>query len=161
MSSQSALHPANVVQPEWVLSSQSLHSGRFTIEHQVQPTGECVISGGLTHHVLVFELSNVSRQVIRIDGREHDNSLRQADLLLIPAEIPFFSACEATDEVLAFIIDPIFLEQLSLAANCPQARPIELISKFKHRDLQIEGIVQSIQREMQTAEWEVDCILIP
>ncbi|MBD2102526.1 AraC family transcriptional regulator [Leptolyngbya sp. FACHB-261] len=151
MSSKSALHPADVIQPEWVLSSQSLHSSGLTIEHQVQPSGECEISGGLTHHVLVFELGNVSRQVIRMDGQEHDSSLRQGDILLIPAGVPFFSACEAMDEVLAFIINPFFLEQLSLAADCPQAERVELASTFKHRDRQIEWIVRSLQREMQTA----------
>lgn len=153
MPAQSALHPAQVFHPEWVLSSQSLHSGGLTIEHQIQPAGECEISDGLSHHVLVFELGSVSRQVMRLDGREYDNSLRQGDILLIPAGVPFFGACDSTDDVLAFIIHPIFLEQVALAANCPQSKGIELISTFKHRDQQIAGIVKSLQHEIHTAEW--------
>lgn len=100
----------------------------------------------------MFELGHVSRQVMRLDGREYDNSLHQGDILLIPAGVPFFGACDSTDDILAFIIHPIFLEQLALAANCPQ-EGVELISTFKCRDQQIEGIVQSLQREIHTAEW--------
>jgi len=86
-----------------------------------------------------------------MDGRSHDDSLHRGDLLLIPAGVPFSGACEITDEVLAFTIEPAFLERLSLAADYPHA--IELISTFKHRDPHIEGIAQSIQREIQTASW--------
>jgi AraC family transcriptional regulator len=151
MSPQLTLHPSKLTPAEWVIFSQSLQSGGFVIEHQIQPSGECDISGGFTHHVLILELGNVSRQIFCIDGRSHDDSLHRGDLLLIPAGVPFSGACETTDEVLAFTIDPAFLERLSLEADYPHA--IELISTFKHRDSHIEEVAQSIQREIQTADW--------
>ena len=151
MSPQPDCHSAELTCPERVISSQSLHSGEFIIEHQIQPAGECDVSGGLTHHVLLLELGNVSRQIFCMDGRSHDDSLHRGDLLLIPAGVPFSAACATTDEVLAFTIEPAFLERLSLEADYPHA--IELISTFKHRDPHIEGITQSIQQEIQIADW--------
>ena len=153
MSSESSIHMAEVVQPGWVRSSQSLHQGSIVAEHQVHPAGECETSEGLPHHVLVFGLGNVSRQVMRLDGREYDSSLRRGDFLLIPADAPFFSACESTDEVLAFIIQPTFLESLALAVNPAQPTRVELISTFKRRDQQLEEIVWCFQRETQVGNW--------
>lgn len=153
MSSKTALHPVEIVQPGWVRSSQSLHSGGIVLEHQVQPSGECEVSGGSTHHILIFELGNVSRQIIHMDGQEHDDSLRPGDLILIPAGVPFRCVCDSTDEVVAFNIDPLFLEQLSLVEDCSSSAQTELLSTFKQRDRQIEWIVQSIQKELQVAAW--------
>ncbi|MBD2258273.1 AraC family transcriptional regulator [Pseudanabaena sp. FACHB-2040] len=153
MPSETALHPTEIVQPGWVRFSQSLHSGGITLEHQVQPSGECEVSGGSTHHLLIFELGNVSRQIIHMDGQEYDDSLRPGDLILIPAGVPFRCVCDSTDEVVSFNIDPLFLEQLSLTEICSSPAEVELVSTFKQRDRQIDWIVQSIQNEMQTAAW--------
>lgn len=153
MSSQPAIHPADAIKEEWVLSRQVFQAGGLIVEHQVQPSGECEIPGGLTHHLLVFELGNVPRQVSRIGGWEYDGSLLQGELLLIPAQTPLFGACETTDEVLALIIDPIFLQRVALETNCPHPERVELLSVLKKRDRQIQFIVQSIQGEMQQAKW--------
>jgi AraC family transcriptional regulator len=153
MSSQSAIHPADFIKDEWVLSKQMLKADGLIVEHQVQPSGEGEASGGLTHHSLIFELGNVTRQVSRIGEWEYDGPLLQGELLLIPAEVPLFGACETTDEVLAFTIDPIFLRQVALETNCPDPDRVELLSVVKTRDPQIESIVLSIQDEMQQATW--------
>lgn len=153
MSSQPAIHPTDAIKEEWVLSRQVVQAGGVIVEHQVQPSGECEIPGGLTHHLLVFELGNVPRQVSRIGGWEYDGSLLQGELLLIPAQTPLFGACETTDEVLALSIDPIFLHRVALETNCPHPERVELLSVLKTRDRQIQCIVQLIQSEMQQAVW--------
>ncbi|NEQ28962.1 MAG: helix-turn-helix transcriptional regulator [Microcoleus sp. SIO2G3] len=127
--------------------------GGLILEHQVQPSGECEASGGLTHHLLAFELGNVPRQVSRVGGREYDGPLLQGEMLLIPAEVSLFGACETTDEILALIIDPMFLRQVALETNCPYPDRIELLSVLKTRDPQIEFILLSCQKEMQQARW--------
>lgn len=153
MSSQPAIHPSDTIEDDWVLSSQIIHTGGLTVEHQVQPSGECEARSGLTHHVLAFELGNVPRQVSRIDGREYDGPLLQGEILLIPAEVPLFGACETSDEILALIIAPIFLQQVALETNCRYANRVELLSVLKTRDPQIECIALSVQREIQQAIW--------
>lgn len=153
MSSQPAIHPSNAVKDEWVLSSQVIHAGGLTVEHQVQPLGECEAPSGLTHHVLAFELGNVPRQVSRIGGREYDGPLLQGDILLIPAEVSLFGACKTSDEILAFIIAPIFLQQVALETNCCHDNRVELLNVLKTRDSQIECIALSVQREIQQAFW--------
>ena len=153
MSSESAIHRAEVVRPDWVQSRQSFHQGGLTAEHQVHPIGECETSKGLPYHVLVFELGSVSRQVMRLDSQEYDSSLARGNFFLIPAGAPFFGACESADEVLAFIIKPTFLESLALAVNPTQPERVELIGTFKRRDQQIEEIVHCFQRETQIENW--------
>jgi AraC family transcriptional regulator len=153
MSSQPAIHPLDAVKDEWVLSSQIIHAGGLTVEHQVQPSGECEAPSGLTHHVLVFELGNVLRQVSRIGGREYDGPLLQGEILLIPAEASLFGACEMSDEILAFIIEPIFLLQVALETNCRYPERVEFLSVLKTYDPQIEFIALSVQREIQQARW--------
>lgn len=153
MSSQPAIHTSDVVKDEWMLSSQIIHAGGLTVEHQVQPSGECEAPSGLTHHVLAFELGNVPRQVSRIGGREYDGPLLQGEILLIPAEASLFGACEMSDEILAFIIEPIFLLQVALETNCRYPDQIELLNVLKTRDPQIEFIALSVQREIQQAIW--------
>lgn len=153
MSSQPAIHPSDTIEDEWVLSRQIIYAGGLTVEHQVQPSGECEASSGLTHHVLAFELGNVPRQVSRIGGREYDGPLLQGEILLIPAEVSLFGACETSDEILAFIIAPIFLQQVALETNCRYPNRVELLSVLKTRDPQIECIALSVQREIQQAIW--------
>jgi AraC family transcriptional regulator len=153
MSSQPAINPSDMIKDEWVLFRQTLHSGGLIVEHQVQPSGECEASGGLTHHVLAFELGNVPRQVARVGGQEYDGPLLPGEILLIPAELSLFGACETTDEILALIIDPIFLRQVALETNYPYPERIELLSVLKTRDPQIECIVLSCQKEMEQARW--------
>jgi AraC family transcriptional regulator len=154
MSSQAAtICPTDAIKGEWVLSRQIHQAGGLIVEHQFQPSGECEVSGGLTHHLLVFELGNVTRQVFRIGRQEYDGSLLQGELLLIPAKTPFFGACETTDEILALIIDPTFLRRISLEANCPHSEQVELLSVIKTRDLQIGFIAQSIHSEIQQTRW--------
>ncbi|MCP6763032.1 MAG: AraC family transcriptional regulator [Fischerella sp. CENA71] len=154
MSSQAtAMCPADVIKEEWVLSRHILQAGGLIVEHQLQPSGECEVLSGLTHNFLVVELGNVRRQVFRIEKQEYDGSLLQGELLLIPAKAPFFGACETTDEILAFFIDPTFLHRISLEANCPHSEQVELLSVICTRDLQIESIVQSIHNEIQQNRW--------
>ncbi|KAB8335429.1 helix-turn-helix transcriptional regulator [Scytonema tolypothrichoides VB-61278] len=153
MSSQPRIHPSDTIKNEWVLSSQTLYADGLAVEHQVQPSGECEAPGGLTHHVLAFELGNVPRQVSRIGGREYDGPLLQGEILLIPAEAALFGACETSDEILAFIIDPIFLHQVALQTNCRYPDQIELFNVLKTYDPQIEFIALSVQREIQQAIW--------
>jgi AraC family transcriptional regulator len=153
MSSQPVIHPSDIIEDEWVLSSQTLYAGGLIVEHQVQLSGECEASSGLTHHVLAFELGNVPRQVSRIGGREYDGPLLQGEILLIPAEASLFGACETSDEILAFIIDPIFLYRVALQTNYRYPDRIELLNVLKIYDPQIEFIALSVQREIQQAIW--------
>jgi AraC family transcriptional regulator len=153
MSSQTTIHPAAAVNDEWVLFSQTLPGGKLIVEYQIQPSGECAIPNGLTHHVLIFELGHVPRQVSRIGRQEYDDALLQGEILLIPAATPLFGACETADEVLVLSFDPAFLHQVALEAHYPHPEQIELLSLFKKRDLQIQSAVQSIYREMQQAKW--------
>jgi AraC family transcriptional regulator len=159
MSSQTTIHPSAAIKNEWVLSSQTLQSGQLIVEHQLQPSGECAIAGGLTHHLLIFELGHVTRQIFRIDGQEYDDALLPEEILLIPAATPFFGTCSTTDEVLALSFDPAFLYQVALETNCPHPERIELFSLFKARDRQIQFIVQSIHGEMQQTKWGSDLYL--
>ena len=153
MSAQPAIHPSDAIEDEWVLSSQILYAAGLIVEHQVQPSGECEAPSGLTHHVLAFELGNVPRQVSRIGGREYDGPLLQGEILLIPSEASLFGACETSDEILAFIIEPIFLHQVALQTNCRYPDQIELLNVLKTHDPQIEFIALSVQREIQQAMW--------
>ncbi|MBD2054749.1 helix-turn-helix transcriptional regulator [Oculatella sp. FACHB-28] len=153
MSSSRAIHPKDAIKPEQVISSQALQAGQLLLEHQIQPSGECEISGGLTQHLLVFELGHVDRQVFRMGGQEYDDSLGQGDLLLIPACTSFFGACEMIDEVLALSIDPDFLQQMALEIGCPHPERLELLSGFKIRDRQLQSIFQFIQTEIQQTKW--------
>lgn len=153
MSCSQAIHPKDAIKPELIISSQAFQAGRLLLEHQIQPSGECEISGGLTHHVLVFELGHVDRQVFQMDGRNYDDSLCQGELLLIPAYTPFLGACEMQDEVLVLSIEPDFLQQMVLEIDYPHPEQVELLSGFKVRDRQIQSIFQSIQTEMQQTRW--------
>jgi AraC family transcriptional regulator len=94
MPAQSAIHPSDLIQQEWVRSSQMLQAGGLMLEHQVQQSGECAVASGLTHHLLVLELGYVPRQVFRMGKREYDGALHQGDILLIPAEVSLSGACE-------------------------------------------------------------------
>jgi AraC family transcriptional regulator len=123
------------------------------VEHQIQPSGECEASGGLTHHLLAFELGYVPRQVSRIGEHEYDGPLRQGELLLIPAEVSLFGACETSDEILAFIIAPLFLHQIALETECLNPDRVELLSFLGSHDPQIEMIARSMQAEIQQKQW--------
>ncbi|WP_026732489.1 AraC family transcriptional regulator [Fischerella sp. PCC 9605] len=153
MSSQPAIHPSNIMKGEWVLSSQTLHAGGLIVEHQIEPPAEAEAPGGLTHHLLALQLSDGTRQVSRIDGREYDGPLLQGEMLLIPAEVPLFGAWETTDESLIFIIDPTFIRRIALETNCLNPDQIELISVLKTHDPQIASIALSMQNEMQQKRW--------
>ncbi|KAB8329986.1 AraC family transcriptional regulator [Scytonema tolypothrichoides VB-61278] len=152
MSSPFAVHPSDTMQDEWVLSSHLTHTGGLMIEHQIQPSGECEASGGLTHHVLVFELGYVPRQVSRIGEHDYDGPLCKGDLLVIPAQAPLFGACETSDEVLSFVIEPAFLRQIALETECLDPDCIELLTTFKVRDIQLEAIAQMMQSQLQQGQ---------
>lgn len=121
----------------------------ISLEHQIQPSGECEVSGGLTHHVLALELGYVPRQVSHIGEHEYDGPLQPGDLLLIPAEVSLFGACETSDEVLAFVIEPALLRQIALETECIDPDRVELLTTLKVRDPQIELIAQLMQAELQ------------
>jgi AraC family transcriptional regulator len=89
---------------------------------------------------------------VRCD-REYDGTLLKKELILIPAEVPFFAADETTDGSLIFTIDPLFLRQIALETNCSNGDRLELLSILKTQDPQIETIALSIHSEMQQENW--------
>ncbi|MCU0533901.1 MAG: AraC family transcriptional regulator [Hydrococcus sp. Prado102] len=149
MSSQSAIHPSSMMKDEWVRSRQTLHAGEIIVEHQIEPPSEAQAHNGLTHHLLAFQLSDGTRQITRIDGREYDGPLFKEEMLLIPAQASSFGAWESTDESLIFIIDPTFLQRIALETDCLNCDRLELLSVLKARDLQLASIALSILTEMQ------------
>jgi AraC family transcriptional regulator len=153
MKNLEVIHPSKIRHREWVKFRQMIHTGKLIVEHQIQPPGECGASGGLTHHLLAFQLSNGTRQVTRISDREYDGTLLKKELILIPAEVPFFAAGETVDESLIFTIDPLFLRQIALETNCTNGDRLELLGILKTQDPQIEAIALSIYSEMQQANW--------
>lgn len=153
MSAYPIIHPSKIRQHEWVKSYQILHAGKFIVEHQIQPPSECEASGGLTHHLLAFQLSHGTRQITRIGDREYDGTLLEKEIILIPAEVPFFAAGETADESLIVTLDPSFLRQIALETDGTNCDRLELLGILKTQDDRIEAIALSIYREMQQENW--------
>lgn len=65
MCSQLAVHPSKVMQPDWVLSRQTLRAGGVIVEHHIEPPSEAEAKNGLTHHLLALQLSYGRRQIFR------------------------------------------------------------------------------------------------
>ena len=151
MTEQTAIHPTEAIRSDWRRSSHSLQGGGLIVEHQVQPAGECEIKNGLSHHLLIFELGHVNRQVLHLDRQAFDDGLVPGDILLVPNQTPLIGMCDTTDEVLAVMIEPRFLEQIAIESNFPSS--VELVRSFKQRDRTFELIIQSMQTEIQQANW--------
>ncbi|MBE9138659.1 helix-turn-helix transcriptional regulator [Nodosilinea sp. LEGE 07088] len=109
-----AVHPFEIVPPEWVLSQQSLRAGRLEVRHQIEAPSEISVPA-LSHHFLSVVLSHGNtRQVTRL-GRQHYEGAHAAGNFWLAAAQGDSAhwAWESTDETILFAIDPLSLQDLA------------------------------------------------
>ncbi|MDJ0718293.1 MAG: AraC family transcriptional regulator [Prochloraceae cyanobacterium] len=147
----SAIHPDDKLKEEWVISKRSLQNEGLVIRYDREPPDE-VEFPPLTHHLIMFMLSNGTRQVTPMNGQEYDGAMYKREFFLKPANVPAFSSWETTDETLLFIIDPLFLGKIAAETECINPDRIEVRDIVKTYDREIENLAYSFLQEMQTEE---------
>lgn len=145
---RSPISPFDALPSQWVLSRQTVQKN-LIIEHQSQTPSAIEVSGGLTHHILVFQLNNNPRRINRLDNREYDGSIRRGELLIIPESVPAFGCWEeTTDEIVRLIVAPSFLRQMAAETDCLNPDRVELLPILKTYDPQFQAIALSFLAEL-------------
>ena len=130
-------------------SKPPIQVGDLAVEHLITPPSEMATSPS-SHHILLFTLSQGSRQVNQFDNKEYDGVNNVGDFTFLPAGIPAFWSWETTDECLAFTMPPDFLSHMAATTQCLNPDKLELRSVLLDRDPQLETIARSFLCEMTT-----------
>ena len=143
-----AIHPLNILNPEWTRSRRSIHADSFIVQHDIILPDELECPP-LTHHLLVFALKYDSRHVSRIGEEKYEGFFPSGNFLLQPSACSAFYSCKTTDEAITFIVKPDFLSRTAAQTECLNPDKVELSSIIFGRDSQIEYIARSYLTEMQ------------
>ncbi len=146
--STTAVHPLDVLKPEWTQSRQSVQMDSLVVQHEIQ-SPDSAESPPITHHLLILQLSHGTRQITRIGKQKHEGSFISGELFLQPSTCPAFYSWESTDESICFIIEPEYLTRTAAQTECLNPDQIELHPVALGRDPQIEYIARCFLAEMQ------------
>ncbi|MDJ0714730.1 MAG: AraC family transcriptional regulator [Prochloraceae cyanobacterium] len=143
------VHPEDKCKKEWMISRLSLLNEGLVIRYDRAPPAEIEFSP-LTHHLIVFVLSNERHQITRMNGQEYDGAMHKGEFCLQPANVPAFYRWKTTDEILLFVIEPLFLSKIAAETGYMNPDLIEVRSLVKTRDRKIENLAYSFLKEIQT-----------
>lgn len=147
---QLAMHPLDFFKADWqLLAQRSIYTEGVMVLHCIKPPDEFE-QPPLTHHLLVFVLSQVPRQVTRIDGQEYDGAYPPSSFLLQPQDALAAYAWESIDEDITILLTPEFLQRIAAQTECLNPDQLELRPVLIGQDPQIEQLALAFYHEMQT-----------
>ena len=144
-----AVHPLDILKPEWEVGRRSICLDSFIVRHDIQPPSQAKITNSSCHGI-VTQLSHGDRQITYIGNCEYDGEFNPGEFFLLPAAFDSFQSYSTTDEAIIFIIQPNFLTRIAEQTECLNPARIELRPIVIGRDPIIEQIARSFLGEMQT-----------
>ena len=146
-------HPEDYWKDEWVLARKSIHAGGLIIDHHLKNADEIEVAFS-NHHLLCYRLNEFdSRQIIRIDDKEHNGAIGRGDFWLKPSYHSGFWRWESSNEALVFAIEPAFLRQVAAENNCLNADKLEILPVPTTHDRELDILAMQFKREMDNAEF--------
>ena len=130
-------------------SKSPIQVGGLAIEYLIAPPSE-LETLPISHHFLMFNLSDGTRQVNQIDGGEYDGSIKSGDFFFLPSGMPAYWAWDTKGEGLSFMMNPDFLPHIATTTESLNPDKLELRSVLLDRDPQLESIARSFLSEMTT-----------
>lgn len=147
-------HPSDLVKDEWRVSRHSIKAGGLVIEKGFATPGEAAATA-LTHHTLTVQLrqSENTRQMTRLGQQEYDGPNPAGAMMLATANnTPCHWAWNSTNEVIMFVIDPLYLQKMAEELQGTALDPVELKPTPFGIDPQIEGLARQYRTELQSAD---------
>ena len=140
-SQDSAVHPSDAFKPEWLVSSQSIHSSGLMVRHHIEPADEIDLPA-LTHHCLILVLSSTSsRQVTQFDGHKYDGRQgNHGEFWLLPAARPGVFAWDGTDETIVLLLEPTQLAHVATETEFVNPDRMELLPILIANDSQVASV---------------------
>ena len=134
-------HPLEVIDQKWILSVLSTQYRNLIVPF-LNVFSQEIEAPPLTHHVLGVQINDaISRIITHIDGQEYDGISQYGDLFLLPAGKEIFSYRKDVDlQALIYILDPLFLQEVALEAECLDPSRIELLDITHEHDPQLVTI---------------------
>lgn len=117
------------------------------VQHQFTPPN-AVEHPPFNHHLLSLLLNDEPRQVSCFNGREYDGPRLKGEFFILPAEEPSAFHWENTDESIAFIIDPLFLQEVARENECLNPDQVELLPTLMGKDSTLESMALLFKQEM-------------
>lgn len=145
-----AIHPSEIIPPDWLVSEISLEAGALTVEHHVETASELSVSG-FTHHVLGIALkSDSTRQITRFGKAEYDGGNMSGSFWLLAAnDQPGFWSWDGTDEAIMFSIDSLQLKKIASELGYTQSSSIQLKNVTFGTDASLLWLAEQFKYEMQ------------
>ncbi len=146
-----AVQPEEKYKKEWIIWRRSILNEALVIRYDRDPPNELELPP-LTHHFMMFMLSDSTRHITRINGQEYDGAMYKGEFCLQPANVPAFYSWETTNETLLFIVEPSFLSKIAAETEYMNPDLIEVRDIVKTHDPQIENLAYSFLQEIQSEE---------
>lgn len=121
------------------------------MRHEIETADQIEVLS-LSHHLLYVLLDGGTRQITRFAGYEYDGKQKRGDLWLLPAGLSAFWSWEGTDEVMIFILEPNFLQQIALESNCLNPQEIKLKPIVYAHDPTLAALSLTFRQEMASNE---------
>lgn len=98
-------------------SKPAIQVGGLVIEYLIAPPSE-LETLPISHHFLMFNLTEGTRQVNQIDGGEYDGSIKSGDFFFLPSGMSASWAWDTKGEGLSFMMNPDFLPHIAATTEC-------------------------------------------
>lgn len=132
-----------------ILSSQTQGWENALVEQFQYPAGEgsCHYSD---EHTICLSLASRPIRFLHVrGGKTYSGLYAKGDISITPAEVPFFARWDGDDNYLQIRITSRFIQTVAREALETDGDRLELLSKFRTRDPQIEAIAMLLFSELK------------
>jgi AraC family transcriptional regulator len=149
-----AVNPLDLFAQKPAIANHSVRlDNGVTVHYRHDLPGALDAPQGLSHHMLTFFLSKNERQVTSLDGcGEYDGAMELGDFYLYPAGRPGFTQWQSIDKTLHIVLEPDFLSQVAIDAECLNPNSLELLPVLHTRDRKLAGLVPLFLQEIENGD---------